>query len=458
MTKSLSCLTVVMMLVACDETERSPLAPDCTDTYADRGECVDSVQTRTESSSRSFPAPGRVVNVYVPPRWDQSLNQMVQNVVVPRLETLIHEVVQQRAALSMDGVSPFTSSDQFLPGKLAIGFADLLLSKCPSACPVDDAAFQELLAQYRDLAHWVLTTPLGQANRTFFNQTWGMYFYMNAIVRLHRAGLLHPGDASQDAASAITAADLDSLKTLLDWRVLPPGATTPTPFGFVNAHTDGSLAGSLPTNYYGVAFGISRNRALMGWEDSSGADLIFTRLTEQFNTYSGFGYSDETPGEGRFDRYSLLVMGEVSQRLIETGLDVPPQLRAWLRNAVEGQLQLTNLSGNGFEYGRSLGPYADTSFLEVLSAAAYLNVLTPEEKEYAYAFSCRVMAKYLDFWFDPAMSPGTGGTVNMWKKGRRTDGYRAENRILGENLSLTHQLLYTNDIWNRTRVSRTRRP
>src|SRR6185436_6111142 len=103
--------------------------------------------------------------------------------------------------------------------------------------------------------------------------------------------------------------------------------------------------------------------------DGAGADLIFTKLTEQFNTYSGFGYSDETPGEGRFDRYSLLVMGEVSQRLIETGRAVPPQLRTWLRNAVDGQLQLTNLSGNGFEYGRSLGPYADTSFLEVLSAA-----------------------------------------------------------------------------------------
>jgi hypothetical protein len=510
MTKSLTCLTAVVTLAACGGTERRSTVPDCTYTYSDWGACVDSVQTRTATSASpetcvgspvftqacttcaygysawsecapdetqrravetssptgcvgapvtsqrcTYTPPGRVVNVYVPPGWDHSLNWMVQNVVLPRLETLIHEVVQQRAALSMDEVKPFTSSDQFLPGKLAIGFADLLLSKCPGACPVDDPAFQALLAQYRDLAHWVLTTPLGQANRTFFNQTWGMYFYMNAIVRLDRAGLLHPGDASQDAGSAITAADLDALKGLLEWRVRPPGATSNTPFGFVDP--DGFL-GSLPTNYYGVAFGISRNRALMGWEDSSGADLIFTRLTEQFNTFSGFGYSDETPGEGRFDRYSLLVMGEVSQRLIETGMDVPPQLRTWLRNAVEGQLQLTNLSGNGFEYGRSLGPYADTSFLEVLSAAAYLNVLTPEEKEYAYAFSCRVMAKYLDFWFDPEMSPETGGTVNMWKNGRRTDGYRAENRILGENLSLTHQLLYTTEIWNRIRGFKDKAP
>jgi hypothetical protein len=40
-------------------------------------------------------------------------------------------------------------------------------------------------------------------------------------------------------------------------------------------------------------------------------------------------------------------------------------------------------------------------------------VLTPAEKEYAYAFSCRVIAKYFDFWFDPEMSPETDGTVNL---------------------------------------------
>jgi len=504
MTKILSCLTVLVALLACDDAERSSDSPACTFTYSDWGACADSVQTRTvvaaspatcegtpvfaqactpcsyvytawsecssdaaqtrsvessspagcvgtpvTSASCTYAPPGRVINVYVPPGWDRPMNRMAQDLVLPRLEAIIQQVVQQRAELAMDGVNPFTSSDQFLPGKVAIGFADLLLSKCPGACPLDDAAFQDLLAQYRDLAHWVLTTPLGQANSVFSNHTWGMYFYMNAISRLQRAGLLHPGDDSQDAASAITAADLDVLKGLLEWRVRLPGATTNTPNGFVNAHTDFSLVGGLPTNYYGVAYGIARNRALMGWEDTSGADTIFGKLATQFNAFSGFGYSDETPGEGRFDRYSLLVMGEISQRLIETGMDVPPQLRTWLRNSVDGQLQLTNLSGNGFEYGRSLGPYADTSFLEVLSAAAYLNVLTPAEKEYAYAFSCRVIAKYFDFWFDPQMSPGTGGTVNMWKKGRRTDGYRAENRILGENLSLIHQLLYTTDIWNR---------
>jgi hypothetical protein len=39
--------------------------------------------------------------------------------------------------------------------------------------------------------------------------------------------------------------------------------------------------------------------------------------------------------------------------------------------------------------------------LEILSVSAYLDVLTPEEKQYAYAYSSRVAARYMDFWYDP---------------------------------------------------------
>jgi len=62
----------------------------------------------------------------------------------------------------------------------------------------------------------------------------------------------------------------------------------------------------------------------------------------------------------------------------------------------------------------------------------------------AYAFSARVSARYADFWLDPAT-----GSVNLWDGGRATDAYRGKHRILGENLSLGHQLYYTNAIWNR---------
>jgi hypothetical protein len=82
--------------------------------------------------------------------------------------------------------------------------------------------------------------------------------------------------------------------------------------------------------------------------------------------------------------------------------------------------------------------------LEILSTAAYLGVLTPEEKEYAYAYSARIGERYMQFWYDPALH-----SVDMWGKGRRTDTYRGKHRILGENFSLLHQLIGTDEMWNR---------
>lgn len=120
-----------------------------------------------------------------------------------------------------------------------------------------------------------------------------------------------------------------------------------------------------------------------------------------------------------------------------------PEVKAWLRKSVDLMLPRLNLRGEGFEYGRSIGAYGETAFLEVLTAAAKLDVLTPAEKTMAYAYSSRVSARHMDFWFDPAM-----GSVNLWEHGRRTDAYRGKHRILGENLSLARQHFYTNAIWN----------
>jgi hypothetical protein len=80
----------------------------------------------------------------------------------------------------------------------------------------------------------------------------------------------------------------------------------------------------------------------------------------------------------------------------------------------------------------------------VLSVAAFLGVLTPKEREAAYAFSSRLGQRYADFWVDPRT-----GSVNLWDGGRRTDAYRGKHRILGENLSLARQHVYTNALWNR---------
>jgi hypothetical protein len=110
-------------------------------------------------------------------------------------------------------------------------------------------------------------------------------------------------------------------------------------------------------------------------------------------------------------------------------------------------------TGEGLDFGRSIGPYGETAYLEVLSAAATLGVLTPTERDMAYTYSVRVAERYARFWYDGAMQ-----SVNLWEHGRGTDAYRGKHRILGENLSLVHQLLYTTQLWEalgyRTRAPR----
>src|SRR6202007_2124809 len=89
-------------------------------------------------------------------------------------------------------------------------------------------------------------------------------------------------------------------------------------------------------------------------------------------------------------------------------------------------------------------PYGDTAPLEILSTAAALKLLTPQEEAHAYAYGTRIVARYADFWFDRDI-----GAVDMWGKGRRTDAYRGRHRILGENFSLLHQLLSANALWKK---------
>jgi hypothetical protein len=203
---------------------------------------------------------------------------------------------------------------------------------------------------------------------------------------------------------------------------------------------------NLPTNYYGVAFSIARLRMMMGWEDDSAGKVLLDKMLTHYKKYSGkpIGFSDETDGEGRFDRYSILLIAEICERFLETGLQPTPELKGLLRKAADIALNVSNTAGEGFSFGRSLGPYGETALVEILSVSAYLGVLTPEEKQYAYAFSSRVAARYMDFWYDPAMH-----SVDMWGKGRRTDTYRGKHRILGENFSLLHQLISTNEMWNK---------
>ena len=329
--------------------------------------------------------------------------------VLDRLDELLHEVVERGPEAELGGEPVFTGRDRFLPGKVALGFGWLLWSEDQ---PDEGQIFAERLERYRTLLKWTKAAP---------NHTWGIYHSLSALNQLRGAGLLE---------EAVPLAILEQMRADLDWR------------GFVDAQT--YELKRLPANYYGVAFSIARLRAAFGWDDPAHADALLARMVAHYAEHAGdSGFSDEaTDGEGRFDRYSVLLAGEMAQRFRETGTPLDDRVRYWLERSAGFVLLNLNAGGHGFQFGRSVGPYGDTAFLEVLSAAAYYGLLDETEEAMAYAFSQRVLRKYLDFWFDEGM-----GSVNLWEHGRTTDGYRGKHRLLGENLSLSHHLLYTGEIW-----------
>ena len=355
------------------------------------------------SPAKADPSPDARGRIYktAPP-----MDRTVADRILPQIEGLTDRLADEQGAMTLNGVAVFDGHDKFLPGKIAIGMAYSLL-----ATPRDDPRFARRLAGFRRLADLTVEQP---------NNTWGIYYYVEALWLLKKADLLD---------QAVSPQTLARLKTRLDWR------------NFVRP--DLTLI-DLPNNYYGVAFSIARLRELLGWEDDVGGKALMARMIDHYRRYSGtYGFADETDGEGRFDRYSVLLIGEIAQRFIETDTPPTPEIKAWLRKSVDLMLPRFNLRGEGFEYGRSIGAYGETCFLEVMTAAAKFGVLTPREEAMAYAFSSRIAARYVDFWYDDRMQ-----SVNLWEHGRRTDGYRGENRILGKNLSLARQYIYTDAIWN----------
>jgi hypothetical protein len=336
-----------------------------------------------------------------------SFNGIVQTRILPQAERLLTELVKEKRALVIDGQPVFNGSDKFLPGKLAIALVEYLVT-----VPKDDPRLPELLKDFRDVAKLTVDEA---------NDSWGAYYYVLALDKLRTAGLL------DQAVDRLTYA---KLRVRLDWRM------------FVDPDTHQLI--DHPTNYYVVALGIARLRHHLGWEDETGSDALYAMVAEHYRKYSGdYGFSDETDGDGRFDRYSVLLAGELVNHFIETGGQAPREALTWLRKSVDVMLPRLHADGAGFEYGRSLGPYGETAIIEVLTAAARTGLLNEDERALAYAYASRAAQRYVEFW----ISKGTG-SVNLWDEGRRTDDYRGKFRILGENLSLAHQFAYTNEAWN----------
>lgn len=343
---------------------------------------------------------------YEPPLKGVPLSTLVRSQLLPQLGHYFELLDAGGLDTRFNGAQVFCQGDVFLPGKVAIALTHLL-----TLTPRDDADFAGYVAGSRRLMALISNMPI---------ESWGIYYALMALNRLRKAGLME---------AAVDADSLARLRERLDWR------------HFVDERTLRLKA--LPTNYYGVAFGIARLRMLLGWEDASASDALLAKTLAHYERYSGeFGFSDETEGEGRFDRYSILLAAEFCERFIETELEVTPRLKGLLAHSAKLALQCATASGDGFGFGRSIGPYGDTAIVEILATAAYLGLLDDDTRRHAYAYCVRAAAKYLDFWFDPALH-----SLDLWRDGRSTDGYRGPHRMLGENFSLIHQLLSTCELW-----------
>ena len=342
----------------------------------------------------------------VPADRPLSFNGVVQGRILPQTEALLELLLKDKRKMTIDGTPVFNGSDKFLPGKIVISLVDYLVT-----VPKDDPRLPKLLKDFGEVARLTVDDA---------NDSWGAYYYMLALDKLRAAGLL------DQAVDRLTYA---KLRVRLDWRM------------FVDRDTHELIAD--PNNYYVVALSIARLRHHMGWEDETGADALYAKVAEHYRKYSAFGFADETDGNGRFDRYSVLLAGELANHFLETGGRVPDEALTWLRKSADVMLQRMHADGAGFQYGRSLGPYSETAIIETLTAAARLGLLSDDERALAYAYASHAAQRYVDFWINK-----NTGSVNLWDEGRRTDDYRGKFRILGENLSLAHQFAYTNEAWN----------
>ena len=335
-----------------------------------------------------------------------------------RMERLFWKIAEEKENTVIDGVAGFNDKAQFTNGKVICEAAYVLCELLPAE--QKDSGLEQL----RQIIHFT-------SGMLF--ETWGILYALEGIYRLRQQGLLE---------KAVDAGDMEKLKSALDWRT------------FVDTEKDFALIRK-PTNYYGVAFGIARYRELLGWEPVRYSAILLSHLLTHISRYSGeYGYMDETMGSGRYDRYSILIPAEITELVLSTDWEEPELIRSMLDRSAHICLRMADPRGTGFSYGRSIGAYGDTAVLQILSTAVTLGgIFTPDEEKLAQGYCCAIVRSMVHFWYDEEMQ-----SVNMWDKGRRTDGYRNKNRILGENLSLSIQIIVAEEQWERKGLTLTREP
>ena len=230
------------------------------------------------------------------------MKQMIEREIKPIMTGLFQKIVQGGLKLEMDGVPVYNEKAQFVAGK-AINLACYTVLELIGT----EQSREELGSVIR------MAAPMKM-------ETWGILNGIIGLYRLKRAGLLE---------SVVDQDTLQLLKDSLNWRT------------FVDVDDHYALI-SKPTNYYGVAFGIARYRELMGWEQEEHSRQLLDRFLEHIEQYSGeLCFMDETPGDGRFDRYSILVPAELTTLILETGCQVPEKIRLMLKKSARIFLQLT---------------------------------------------------------------------------------------------------------------------
>ncbi|MFM0738716.1 hypothetical protein PQQ51_15860 [Paraburkholderia xenovorans] len=346
------------------------------------------------------------------------------------------------------------TGDKFLPGKLALGLSWILIDMKAKG----DPKYADYLATYQKITT-AMMAPNG-ANYLYANTSWGEYYYLVALNNFKAHGMLNEVFS-------------DAMLTTLQNRLTFCDMFGPDASGKTNTCPAAGVpidVASLNTaqNYYAVSYGIAGLRQKLGWSNlsfssttdpkvaSMGArDALLYTLTNHIRNDSSGGFSDEASNthttyydQARFDRYSTLLIGEVTERTLEMGneANLTPELKGYLRKSVDLILPQLNANGQGFNYGRSIGPYGDSAFMEVLTAAANAGVLTPQEMQVAYAFIYKAAYRFDTYWYDPTLPTPS---VNMWVKGRGTDTYRGKPRVMGENFSLLHQYMYVNAWWSK---------
>ncbi|MBB5504593.1 hypothetical protein [Paraburkholderia atlantica] len=347
------------------------------------------------------------------------------------------------------------TGDKFLPGKLALGLSWILIDMKTKG----DPAYADYLATYQKITTAMMTQMTG-SNYTYANTSWGEYYYLVALNNFQSHGMLNEvfSDAMLKTLQArLTFCDMFGADASGKTDTCPAAGT---PIDVASLNT--------AQNYYAVSYGIAGLRQKLGWSNptfSSNTDptvatmnardaLLYT-LTKHIRNDSTGGFSDEASNthttyydQARYDRYSTLLIGEVTERTLEMGnqANLTPELKSYLRNSVNLILPQLNTKGQGFNYGRSIGPYGDSAFMEVLTAAANAGILTDQEMKVAYTYIYKSALRYSNFWYDPTLPTPS---VNMWVKGRGTDSYRGKPRVMGENFSLLHQYMYVNAWWDK---------